>query len=166
MGTVLLLYAYSWKSYSHFKSQEHADDQEKERVFMRRERNKMAATKCRNKKKYKLNTLVSKSEAIEKSNNSLRQEMYRLEAEKRHLVRLLMMRRNGIENKSDSDMSVKLSDEFENTSQSNLDIYSVIENFTSSSWIILCYLIKIYCLKDFEDFFCKYILQLWSRFNM
>ena len=93
----------------------------------------MAATKCRNKKKYKLNTLVSKSEAIEKSNNSLRQEMYRLEAEKRHLVRLLMMRRNGIENKSDSDMSVKLSDEFENTSQSNLDIYSVIENFTSSS---------------------------------
>jgi hypothetical protein len=59
-----------------------------------RERNIIAATKCRNKKKEKLNMILGKAEGIEKSNNKLRQEMYRLEAGKKQLVTLLMKKRN------------------------------------------------------------------------
>ena len=44
----------------------------------------------REKKKEKLNGLLQKAESLEKHNENLRQECYRLEAEKRYLVKMLM----------------------------------------------------------------------------
>ena len=87
--------------------QEHVGEEEKERILLRRERNRLAATKCRNKKKNKFNLIINKAEVIEKSNNNLRQEIYKLEAEKRHLVRLLMMNKNGTGNNYGSEISGK-----------------------------------------------------------
>ena len=46
----------------------------------------------REKKKEKLQVLLHDAESLEKSNTSLRQECYRLEAEKRYLVKMLMDR--------------------------------------------------------------------------
>merc|ERR1711997_792658 len=60
--------------------------------MIKRERNRIAATKCREKKKEKLQGLLEDAESLEKSNTSLRQECYRLEAEKRYLVKMLMDR--------------------------------------------------------------------------
>ena len=105
---------------------------------MRRERNKLAATKCRNKKKEKFNLILHKAEAIQKSNNNLRQEMYRLEAEKKHLVRLLMMKTKAPKNNDCKDTSeediVEHPEMFKpNTTSEKLDIYSVIENFTDTT---------------------------------
>ena len=47
---------------------------------------------AREKKKEKLQVLLQDAESLEKSNTSLRQECYRLEAEKRYLVKMLMDR--------------------------------------------------------------------------
>ena len=47
---------------------------------------------AREKKKEKLQGLLEDAESLEKSNTSLRQECYRLEAEKRYLVKMLMDR--------------------------------------------------------------------------
>jgi len=63
--------------------------EDEERRRRRRERNKVAATKCRNKKKEKTTLLVSESEVLESQNLNLKQEISRLEAEKRHLVDIL-----------------------------------------------------------------------------
>merc|ERR1711915_164182 len=79
--------------------------EEKERLLLRRERNRLAATKCRNKKKEKLTQMLQTAEAIEKSNNSLRQEIYKLEAEKRHLVKLLMMKGKGTKQREEIQIS-------------------------------------------------------------
>lgn len=65
--------------------------EDEERRRRRRERNKVAATKCRNKKKEKTVLLVSESEILENQNLNLKQEISRLEAEKRHLVDILSM---------------------------------------------------------------------------
>ena len=46
----------------------------------------------REKKKEKLQGLLQDAESLEASNTSLRQECYRLEAEKRYLVKMLMDR--------------------------------------------------------------------------
>ena len=46
----------------------------------------------REKKKEKLNSLLGRADQLERFNNELRQECYRLEAEKRYLVKVLMDR--------------------------------------------------------------------------
>ena len=51
----------------------------------------------REKKKEKLQSLLHSAEQLEKSNTSLRQECYRLEAEKRYLVKMLMDRTQNAE---------------------------------------------------------------------
>ena len=55
------------------------------KMMLKREKNRLAATKCREKKKEKLNHLLGKADQLEKFNDGLRQECYRLEAEKRYL---------------------------------------------------------------------------------
>ena len=57
----------------------------------RRERNKVAATKCRNKKKERTGMLVKEGEILETQNSSLKIEISRLEAEKRHLMDILAL---------------------------------------------------------------------------
>jgi hypothetical protein len=57
----------------------------------RRDRNKIAATKCRNKKKAKTQKLVAEGEVVEVQNINLKQEIVRLEAEQRHLESILSM---------------------------------------------------------------------------
>ena len=64
--------------------------------MLHREGNRVAATKCRYKKKEKLNIIIGKVESIEKSNSLLLQDIFRLEAEKKQIVRLLMMKRRGL----------------------------------------------------------------------
>ena len=46
----------------------------------------------REKKREKLNHLLQEAESLEKLNENLRQDCYRLEAEKRYLVKMLMER--------------------------------------------------------------------------
>ena len=60
------------------------------KMMLKREKNRLAATKCREKKKEKLNHLLCQADQLEKFNDGLRQECYRLEAEKRYLVKMLM----------------------------------------------------------------------------
>jgi len=60
-----------------------------ERRHRRRERNKIAATKCRNKKKEKTTRLIAEGEVLEIQNASLKEEIKKLEAEKRSLNDLL-----------------------------------------------------------------------------
>ena len=60
------------------------------KMMLKREKNRQAATKCREKKKEKLNHLLGQADQLEKFNDGLRQECYRLEAEKRYLVKMLM----------------------------------------------------------------------------
>ena len=62
------------------------------KMMLKREKNRLAATKCREKKKEKLNHLLGQADQLEKFNDGLRQECYRLEAEKRYLVKMLMDR--------------------------------------------------------------------------
>ena len=57
-------------SHKGFQFQEQQD--EKHKILLRRERNRLAATNCRNKKKEKLSMILGKAEATEKSNNKLR----------------------------------------------------------------------------------------------
>jgi len=55
----------------------------------RRERNKVAAEKCRNKKKKETQKLFAESEMVERANACYKEELARLEAEKKHLLRIL-----------------------------------------------------------------------------
>ena len=109
----------------HFKDP--IDGKEKERIQIRRERNRIAATKCREKKKQKLNVMLSKAETIQKSNNILRQEVYKLEAEKRQLVRLLMMKKEG--SAGQGQVIQEDGSEFISATDQQ-DLYSVIDNMT------------------------------------
>lgn len=59
------------------------------RRMRRRERNKVAATKCRNKKKQKTQLLVKESEVLVNQNQSLKSDIDKLEREKRHLLEIL-----------------------------------------------------------------------------
>jgi len=63
--------------------------EDEERRNRRRERNKLAATKCRNKKKEATAELIKESEVVEALNQSLKQELSRLEAEERQLTEVL-----------------------------------------------------------------------------
>jgi len=65
--------------------------EDEERRRRRRERNKVAATKCRNKKKEKTHILVAESEIVNHQNASLKAEVARLDAEKRHLTSILAL---------------------------------------------------------------------------
>ena len=109
--------------------QDHAEVKEGDKILLRRQRNKVAATKCRNKKKEKLNIIIGKAEAIEKSNNLLMQEIYRLEAEKRQLVRLLMMKKSGRLNPNPDSSE-------DNSSSEQVDIFSLLDNFTPQTYNI------------------------------
>jgi len=62
-----------------------------ERRRRRRERNKVAATKCRNKKKEATVELIKESEVVEALNQSLKQELSRLEAEEKQLAQVLSL---------------------------------------------------------------------------
>ena len=55
--------------------QDNVEEKEGDKILLRRERNRVAATKCRNKKKVKLNIIIGKAEAIENSNNSVMQDI-------------------------------------------------------------------------------------------
>ncbi|KAB7495835.1 Transforming protein v-Fos/v-Fox [Armadillidium nasatum] len=63
--------------------------QDEERRMRRRERNKIAATKCRNKKKEKTVILMTESESVEDQNHRLKSEIQRLTNEKLKLEKLL-----------------------------------------------------------------------------
>eukprot|EP00093_Oithona_nana_P002012 02012.XXX_16425_14731_1 [CDS] Oithona nana genome sequencing. len=55
----------------------------------RRERNKVAATKCRNKKKARTHNLMKESEILDAQNKALKIEITKLESEKTHLMDVL-----------------------------------------------------------------------------
>ena len=76
--------------------------------------------------------ILGKAEAIEKSNNKLRQEMYRLEGEKKQLVTLLVMKSKGY-NHERVDKNPE-SSKYNSTSE-QLDEYSLIETLTNSTKI-------------------------------
>lgn len=63
------------------------EDQERRR--RRRERNKVAATKCRHKKKEHVIQLNIESQTLECSNSNLKMELNQLEQERNHLLNLL-----------------------------------------------------------------------------
>jgi len=87
-----------------------AEDEERRR--RRRERNKVAATKCRNKKKEKTCLLVSEGEILESQNKNLKQEISRLEAEKRHLVEILALHEPSCAKRPRRDNSANEDDNF------------------------------------------------------
>jgi len=64
-----------------------AEDEERRR--RRRDRNKVAATKCRNKKKERTTLLIAEGEVLEIQNSSFKEELIRLEVEKRRLTEIL-----------------------------------------------------------------------------
>merc|ERR1719510_2365052 len=59
------------------------------RRMRRRERNKIAATKCRNKKKARTVNLVKESEILDSQNKALKIEITKLETEKDRLMGIL-----------------------------------------------------------------------------
>merc|ERR1712050_185610 len=63
--------------------------EDEERRLRRRERNKVAATKCRNKKKERTTRLIAEGEVLQIQNTAFKEELIRLEAEKRRLTELL-----------------------------------------------------------------------------
>merc|ERR1719191_866559 len=63
--------------------------EDEERRLRRRERNKVAATKCRNKKKERTTRLIAEGEVLEIQNECLKEEMVRLEIEYKHLTKML-----------------------------------------------------------------------------
>jgi len=71
------------------KEHEDLTVEDEERRRRRRERNKVAATKCRNKKKERTTLLIAEGEVLEIQNASFKEELIRLEAEKRRLTDIL-----------------------------------------------------------------------------
>ncbi|XP_006009273.1 cyclic AMP-dependent transcription factor ATF-3 [Latimeria chalumnae] len=67
--------------------------EEEERRRRRRERNKIAAAKCRNKKKEKTECLQKESEKLESINAELKAQIEELKVEKQHLVYMLNLHR-------------------------------------------------------------------------
>merc|ERR1711881_60720 len=63
--------------------------EDEERRLRRRERNKVAATKCRNKKKERTTRLIAEGEILDLQNTALKEELRKLEAETRSLRDLL-----------------------------------------------------------------------------
>ncbi|XP_043962967.1 cyclic AMP-dependent transcription factor ATF-3 [Gambusia affinis] len=67
--------------------------EEHERRKRRRERNKIAAAKCRNKKKEKTESLQKESEKLESVNAELKQQIEELKQQKQQLVYMLNLHR-------------------------------------------------------------------------
>ncbi|XP_028617058.1 cyclic AMP-dependent transcription factor ATF-3 [Grammomys surdaster] len=67
--------------------------EEDERKRRRRERNKIAAAKCRNKKKEKTECLQKESEKLESVNAELKAQIEELKNEKQHLIYMLNLHR-------------------------------------------------------------------------
>ncbi|XP_007534457.1 cyclic AMP-dependent transcription factor ATF-3 isoform X1 [Erinaceus europaeus] len=67
--------------------------EEDERRKRRRERNKIAAAKCRNKKKEKTECLQKESEKLESVNAELKAQIEELKNEKQHLIYMLNLHR-------------------------------------------------------------------------
>ncbi|XP_072906978.1 cyclic AMP-dependent transcription factor ATF-3 [Hemitrygon akajei] len=67
--------------------------QEDERRRRRRERNKIAAAKCRNKKKERTDTLQKESEKLESLNAELKAQIEELKTEKQQLIYMLNLHR-------------------------------------------------------------------------
>ncbi|KAK6489669.1 cyclic AMP-dependent mRNAion factor ATF-3-like [Huso huso] len=67
--------------------------EENERRKRRRERNKIAATKCRNKKKERTDSLQKESEKLETINADLKAQIEALKSEKQQLVYMLNLHR-------------------------------------------------------------------------
>ncbi|KAF1417503.1 cyclic AMP-dependent transcription factor ATF-3 isoform X1 [Patagioenas fasciata] len=67
--------------------------EEDERKKRRRERNKIAAAKCRNKKKEKTECLQKESEKLETINAELKAQIEELKNEKQHLIYMLNLHR-------------------------------------------------------------------------
>lgn len=65
--------------------------EDEERRRRRRERNKIAATKCRLKKREKTVTLVQESEILETQNHDLKSQIQELETQRRRLVDMLSL---------------------------------------------------------------------------
>ena len=63
--------------------------EDEERRRRRRERNKIAATKCRLKKREKTVILVQESETLETQNHELKSQIQELETQRRRLVDML-----------------------------------------------------------------------------
>ncbi|XP_059086749.1 activating transcription factor 3-like isoform X2 [Tigriopus californicus] len=72
------------------KSEELTEEDEIRRQ-RRRERNKVAATKCRNKKKQRTQLLVKESEVLVEQNRHLKTEITKLEVEKKRLMDVLSL---------------------------------------------------------------------------
>ncbi|XP_073409482.1 cyclic AMP-dependent transcription factor ATF-3 [Dendrobates tinctorius] len=66
---------------------------EDDRKKRRRERNKVAAAKCRNKKKEKTESLQKESEKLESINAELKAQIEELKNEKQHLIYMLNLHR-------------------------------------------------------------------------
>jgi len=62
---------------------------EEERRRLRRERNKVAASKCRNKRKEHIKSLMKESEELENRNSSLQNEINTLQSEIKQLESML-----------------------------------------------------------------------------
>jgi len=71
------------------KEDENLTAEDEERRRRRRDRNKVAATKCRNKKKERTTLLIAEGEVLEIQNSSFKEELIRLEVEKRRLKEIL-----------------------------------------------------------------------------
>ncbi|KAM5164415.1 LOW QUALITY PROTEIN: cyclic AMP-dependent transcription factor ATF-3 [Mantella aurantiaca] len=67
--------------------------QEDDRKKRRRERNKVAAAKCRNKKKERTESLQKESEKLESINAELKAQIEELKNEKQHLIYMLNLHR-------------------------------------------------------------------------
>ncbi|KAL1138423.1 hypothetical protein AAG570_008487 [Ranatra chinensis] len=66
-----------------------ATNEDEERRRRRRERNKIAATKCRLKKRERTVNLVQESEILETQNHDLKSQIQELETERRQLIDML-----------------------------------------------------------------------------
>lgn len=71
------------------QSQESLTPEDEERRKRRRERNKLAATKCRNKKKERTQWLAVESTHLETDNSALKKEIQELQKKKSYLMELL-----------------------------------------------------------------------------
>jgi len=94
------------------------------RRLRRRERNKVAATKCRNKKKARTGILMKESEILDAQNKALKLEISKLESEKHHLMDILQEHEPSCAKKFKDTMKVRHQSggfEFPSTSSSTQD---------------------------------------------
>ncbi|XP_032235783.1 jun dimerization protein 2 isoform X2 [Nematostella vectensis] len=82
-------YIYDTSLHSGAESTEMVTPEEEERRKLRRERNKVAASKCRQKRKQHVRNLVQVSEALEVQNNTLQSQITKLHDEIKQLEFML-----------------------------------------------------------------------------